>query len=60
MEKQLRVLAEVLSVETDLLFPCVELPNEWCFKHCKDEGESYPNAECWLRYAEKVAKEAEQ
>ena len=59
MEKQLRVLAEVLSVETDLLFPCAELTSEWCFKHC-DTGESYPDAECWLKYAEKIAKEAEQ
>ena len=58
MEKQLRVLADVLSKETDLLFPCAELTREWCFEHC--EGEPYPDAECWLKYAEEVAKEEKQ
>ena len=60
MEKQLRVLADVLS-GSPLIEPCDKLwePHGWCEKHCK-ENQSLPDAECWLKYAEEVAKEAEQ
>ena len=57
MEKQLRVLADVLS-GCPLRLPCEKLwkPNGWCMEHCS-ENQWEPDAECWLKYAEEVAKE---
>jgi len=61
MEKQLRVLADVLS-GCPLTYPCDKLwePHGWCEKHCFEKQCSGPNTECWLKYAEEVAKEAEK
>ena len=58
MEKQIRVLADVLS-GSPLDLPCDKLwkPHGWCEKHCMDNMLQEPDAECWLKYAEEVAKE---
>ena len=61
MEKRLRVLADVLS-GCPLRLPCEKLcePGGWCMRHCLKNNLHDPDAECWMKYAEEVAKEAEQ
>ena len=58
--KQLQVLADVLD-GCPLTQPCDKMwkPEGWCKEHCKP-GQQEPDAECWLKYAEEVAKEAEK
>lgn len=55
--KQLEILADVLD-GCPLTHPCDKLwkPTGWCEKHCKD-GQAEPSKECWLRYAEVMAKQ---
>lgn len=54
--KQLEILADVLD-DCPLTHPCDKLwkPEGWCEKHCKD-GQAEPDKECWLKYAEVMAK----
>ena len=56
LRKQLNVLADVLD-GCPLTHPCDKLwkPTGWCEKHCKD-GRTEPSKECWLKYAEVMAK----
>ena len=52
-----RVLAEALN-GSPLLYPCDELWSceGWCKDHCK-KGQTEPDTECWLKYAETIAAE---
>ncbi len=55
LQKQLNILAGVLD-GCPLFFPCDEFGlSDWCRNHCKD-GQMEPDAECWLKYAEEMAK----
>lgn len=51
------VLADVLD-GCPLTQPCDKLwtPHGWCDGHCKD-GQTNPDAECWIKYAEVMARE---
>ena len=52
-----RILAEALN-GSPLLYPCDELWSceGWCKDHCK-KGQTEPDTECWLKYAETIAAE---
>lgn len=52
-----RILAEVLN-GSPLLLPCDKLWSRegWCKDHCK-KGQTEPDTECWLKYAETIATE---
>jgi len=52
-----RILAEVLT-GSPLLHPCDKLWSRegWCKDHCK-KGQTEPDTECWLKYAETIAAE---
>lgn len=52
-----RILAEVLT-GSPLLYPCDKLWSRegWCKEHCK-KGQTEPDTECWLKYAETIATE---
>ena len=52
-----RILAEVLN-GGPLLLPCDKLWSRegWCKEHCK-KGQTEPDTECWLKYAETIAAE---
>lgn len=52
-----RILAEALN-GSPLLYPCDKLWSRegWCKDHCK-KGQTEPDTECWLKYAETIAAE---
>ena len=58
-EQMAKILADTLS-GCPLLDPCNKIwtVEGWCKDHCKP-GQQEPDAECWLKYAEAMVKEAE-
>ena len=52
-----RILAAALN-GSPLLYPCDKLWSRegWCKDHCK-KGQTEPDTECWLKYAETIAAE---
>ncbi len=58
-EQMAKILADILS-GCPLLDPCGKIwtSEGWCKDHCKP-GQQEPDAECWLKYAEAMVKEAE-
>ena len=58
-EQVAKILADILS-GCPLLDPCSKIwaLEGWCKDHCKP-GQQEPDAECWLKYAETMVKEAE-
>ena len=58
-EQVVKILADILG-GCPMLGPCSKIwaLEGWCKDHCKP-GQQEPDAECWLKYAEAMVKEAE-